>query len=393
MDILIRNCRLIPALSQAGAPERADVLLRDGRIAKIFESGAALEALPQDAEVFEAEGRTLVPGFIDCHTHLNYDYYNGVLRLDDYTLLIDSLKSARLYPRYGVTTIRDMGAPRHVAQTVKKMIGEGLAEGPRIVTGGRILTPLSRAVPADPYCFVKNFSGVEELTRLIREEIGSGAAFVKLYAVGDPPDLLPEELETAVRLAHRAHRKVAVHAHDAEAIAMCIDCGVDTIEHATKIRKEDVHRLTGRDDIRIVPTLAILSPRVALSGSTQEAKDRMLAPLLEAGIPCLRYAYEKGLKMPMGTDVQVEHFGDNYGLELQMRIELLGVSVVDALLMATRYGAETLGIEKETGSVAEGLSADLVLLAEDPRCRAEVLWQRPEAVFVRGKLWEDPQAG
>ncbi len=381
--MLLKNCRLIPELSQQGAPKLADIRVEEGRIAEISRAG---DGKPADI-VRDCRESSLVPGFIDCHTHLNYDYYNGVRPLDDYRLLHNSLKSARLYPRYGVTTIRDMGAPRRVAQQVRLLINDGLAKGPRIVTGGIILTPHRSETPPDRYCFVRTFSGTDEVTKAVREEIGGGADFVKMYATGDPPDLLPEELEQAVRVAHRYRRKVAVHAHDAQAISMAIDCGVDTIEHATKIRAEDVDRLKNRNDIHLVPTLAIFSPRVPLSGSSQKVKDSMLTPVLKAGIPCLRYAYEQGLKLGLGTDVQIEHFGEIYGLEFQMRMEELGMSAIDVLLQATRYSAEILGLENVTGTIREGLSADFVLIDGDPLEDPSLLAKRHGAVYVRGELW------
>ena len=211
-----------------------------------------------DDAVIDCEGKTLLPGLFDMHAHLNWDYYNGVVRLNDFKLLVNSCLSAKKYLELGFTTIRDMGTPKRLSVSVRDAIRRGLFAGPRIISGGMILRPTVSDTPADPNCFLRYVSGVDEYIRATREEIGGGADFVKVYAPGEPSELMPEELEAVVRIAHRRGKRVAVHAHDASAISMCIDAGVDTIEHGSRITMEDIERLK-KETSYLVPTMGSIS--------------------------------------------------------------------------------------------------------------------------------------
>ena len=231
MGYIFENCRLIPELSGGVGGEGLEVAVEGGKITRVGSAGGA------EGERIDCGGMTLLPGLFDSHAHLSYDYYNGVIRLDDFKLLINSSLSAKRYLAMGFTTIRDMGAPKRLSVRVREAVERGLFVGPRIVSGGMILRPTASDRPADPNCFLRYVSGPEEYARAAREEIGGGADFVKLYAPGEPSELLPEEMEAAVRIAHRLGRRVAVHAHDPGAIDMCLEYGADTIEHASHARE------------------------------------------------------------------------------------------------------------------------------------------------------------
>ena len=383
--IRLTNCRLIPALSDNYTGGLADVLIRDGKIEAVLPAGQSGPG--SEEERYDCGGKTLLPGLHDIHIHLNYDYYNGVIRLNDFNLMLRSCLSAKRFLEYGVTTIRDMGAPRRVATHVRAAIDSGLFLGPRIVTGGIILCPCNRDTPADPNCFLRYISGVDDTIRATREEIGGGADFVKLYAPGEPSILLPEELQAAVRIAHLHHRRVAVHAHDASAIHMCVESGVDTIEHASYIRPEDIEAL--RDGhAYLVPTLSILSPEVRMSGATPEQKAAMVQPLLEANARNITAAYRAGLKLGFGTDTDIVDLEGHTGLEFRMRKEYCGMSNLDMLLQATKYSAMICGLEGVTGEVKAGLAADLIVVDGNPDEDISVMYQKPTLVFVRGQRYQ-----
>lgn len=375
MDTLLKNCRLIPELS-AGTGGSADVLISDGIIASVSGAGSGLSA----DRTFDCTGMTLLPGLFDLHTHMNWAYHLGEIRLNDFTIFREAMKSARLFLDNGITTIRDMGSPRRVASAVKSAIAEGLCLGPRMFTGGLIITPVNRPGDPDPYNFLRFVSGCDDMIRIVREEVGGGADYIKLYT-----PILPEEMETAVMVAKAYHRPVAVHAHDLEYIRMCIDKGVDTIEHGSYIDDGCIERLMdGR--IHLVPTLAVLSPLVGTPGFPTERKAALLAPLLKANSVNITKAYKAGLKLGFGTDTPIEEIDRVPGIEFRMRSEHCGMKNVDMLLQATRYSAEILGIGDVTGTVREGLCADLILVSGRPDEDISVMYRKPEMVFAGGKL-------
>lgn len=380
--VLLVNCRLIPELSGNYADGNADILIQGERIGAIIPTGREVSEMVDAC--YDCKGMTLLPGLHDIHTHLNYDYYNGVIRLNDFKLMLRSCLSARRFLDYGITTIRDMGAPKRVSTHVRDAINSGLFLGPRIVSGGMILCPQNRDVPSDPNCFLRYFSGVDDIIRKVREEIGGGADYVKLYASGEPPEILPEEMEAAVRLAHLRGKKVAVHAHDPSAIHMCVEMGADTIEHGSFIRAEDIEALKD-EHAYLVPTLSILSPEVRMSGVTSEQKAVMLKPLLDANAKNITAAYQAGLKLGFGTDTDIVDLEGHTGLEFKMRKKYCGMSNIDMLLQATKYSAQICGLENVTGEIKPGLAADLILMNGNPDEDISVMYEKPQLVFARGQ--------
>lgn len=383
MSLLLKNCRLIPELSDGYSMIYADVLVENGLISKVAQCGSTRGGA--EASVIDCGGKTLLPGMFDMHAHLNWDYYNGVIRLNDFRLLINSCLSAKKYLEQGFTTIRDMGTPKRLSVSVRDAIRKGLFSGPRILSGGMILRPTVSDTPADPNCFLRYVSGVDEFMRAAREEIGGGAEFVKVYAPSEPSELLPEELEAVVRVAHLRGKKVAVHAHDPSAISMCIDVGADTIEHGSHITQEDIERLK-KETSYLVPTLGILCEEITTPGMPIEQKVPMLRPLLEASAKCITNAYQAKLKLGFGTDTPIEDMEKHPGIEFKMRKEYCGMSNVDMLLQATKNSAFICGLENVTGQIKTGLAADLLLVDGNPDEDISVMYKRPKMVFRQGEL-------
>ena len=131
MQTLLRNCRLVPALSGGWDNGLADVLLNGETIADIFSAGSGIRA---DSEL-DCQGKTLMPGLFDLHMHINWAYHKGELRLDDFKIFIESCISAKLYLDNGVTTVRDLGSARRVSGAVRSAIAAGIFTGPRILCG------------------------------------------------------------------------------------------------------------------------------------------------------------------------------------------------------------------------------------------------------------------
>lgn len=376
MTTLLKNCRLIPALSDGWSGGLADVLLDGGQIARVAPAGRADDA----QTAFDCGGKTLMPGLFDLHMHINWAYHNGELRLDDFKIFVESCVSAKLYLDNGITTVRDLGSARRVSAAVRSAIEAGVFTGPRILCGGLILSPVSRPVEPDPYNFLRFVSGCDSMVRAVREEIGSGVDFVKLYT-----PLLPEEMHAAVRTAALHHKPIAVHAHDLESIRLCIQEGVRTIEHGSYIDAAAIEALKSKSTY-LVPTLSVLSHEVATPGYTPEMKKQLLRPLLEANAQNISAAWRAGLKLGFGTDTPIEELDRLPGLEFRMRQEYCGMDNLSLLLQATKYSAEIAGLGGVTGEVKEGLAADLILVDGNPDEDLSALYQRPERVYTGGVL-------
>lgn len=374
MKTLLKNCRLIPELSGGCTLASADVLLEEDKIARIAATGTAME----HEAVYDCAGKTLLPGLFDLHTHMNWAYHLGELRLNDFKILIEACQSARLFLDNGFTTVRDLGSPRRVAAAVRSAVQTGVCVGPRILCGGLILSPVSRPEAPDPYNFLRFVSGCDEMTRAVREEIGGGCDYVKLYT-----PILQEEMETAVRVAAAYHVPVAVHAHDLDSIRMCLACGVDTIEHGSYIDAACIRQLHDERS-HLVPTLAVLSDQIVTPGFPPEKKRTLLAPLLEANAKNIAAAYQAGLILGFGTDTPIEQLNLHPGIEFRMRSEYCGISSIDLLLQATKYSAQIVGLGGITGEVREGLCADLIVVDGAPDKDISVMYKRPEMVWHAG---------
>ena len=383
MEVLLKNCRLIPALSD-GRSGLADVLTDGDKIVSVKPSGSGAEQ--GDLRVIDCGGRTLLPGLFDIHTHMNWSYINGKIRLTDFDVMIDSMKSAKCYLENGFTTIRDLGSGRCVALAVRNAVRQGLIAGPRILTAGIILSPASRSLE-EPYHFLRQVNGPMEFQRAAREVLGAGADALKLYADGNPSKLLPEEIDAAVRIARIFHKPVSVHAHSADAIQLCLDHGATTIEHASYLTAAQIEQLKQRDDVHIVPTLAVLSPKIPTPGFTPAMKETLLKPLLEANVKNITAAYAAGLKLGFGTDCPIEDLDNVAGLEFYMRKTYCGMENVDMLLQATTDSAEIIGLGGVTGEIREGLSADLILMDGQPDQDISVMDQKPLLVMARGEIY------
>lgn len=387
MTVLFRSCRLIPALS-GGVSGLADVRTDGETITSVQPAVPHPDPAPADCRVIDCGGKTLLPGLLDIHTHMNWSYVNGEIRLDDFRVMLDTMKSARCYLDNGFTTIRDLGSGRRVALAVKKAVSQGLAAGPRILSAGVILSPASRDA-VEPYHFLRQANGAEEFQRAAREELGAGADMVKLYADGNPSKLLPEEMAAAVRIARIYHKPVSVHAHSADAIRLCLDQSVDTIEHASYLTPEQIEQLKARDDVHIVPTLAVLSPKIPTPGFTPAMKEKLLKPLLEANAKNITAAYAAGLKLGFGTDCPIEDLDQAVGLEFYMRKTYCSMENVDMLLQATRHSAKIIGLGGVTGEIRKRLSADLILMDGDPDKDISVMYHKPLLVMARGEIFRN----
>ncbi|HYO59123.1 amidohydrolase family protein [Archangium sp.] len=362
------------------------VVVQDGKIA----ATGASAALPEGAQVLDLGDATLLPGFIDAHTHITgepgEDWRQDVIDSFQRTIperTLEALPLARATLMAGFTTIRNLGASDFVDVGLRNGIRRGLAVGPRILTAttglgstgghcdsgnswrkGLLAEESSRGIA----------NGPDALRAKVRENIKYGADLIKVCATGgvlsrnedvDSPQLTQAELEAIVDEAHARKRKVAAHAHGAEGIKRAVRAGVDSIEHGSFLDDETLE-LMRRNGTYYVPTA------LALQGVKERLDKGLLPPetvkkaqaALARHRESLRKAVGRGVRIAFGTDAGVFAHGRN-GEEFALLVEA-GVPAAQALRAATIINAELLGLTDSLGVLEPGKLADVVAVPGDP---------------------------
>jgi len=358
---------------------------------------------PAGCEVATYDG-TLLPGLIDTHVHLVGDATIGGLErapdLDDDALdaVIDEMLLRQV--RHGVTTVRDLGDVRYRTLAARDLRRPGR---PRLLCAGPPLT-----VP-DGHCHFLGGAvlGVEAVVAAVRDRAERGVDVVKLMASGGmlTPDsdimgvqFSPEELAAAVRASHDAGLPVVAHAHSLAGVQHALDAGVDGIEHFTCLTDAGMTASdallrqvadagvvvcpTAGTDMTRLPPLETLPPRlldlIDALGMREDGSPR-------GRVELLRRAREHGVAVVNGTDAGVAPSKDHGNAWLAvLQLTDSGYSLAEALATATSYAARVLGLESETGRLAVGLAADLLVTEGDLRSDPDAL-ARPAALWVRGE--------
>ena len=392
--ILLKNCRLLRELTEGFDGSYADILIDGKVIREIREPGRGLSV---PCETKDLRNATVLPGLFDLHCHL------GCFNLSPADILTKTpLESAFLayafardYLRQGYTTIRDCGSNYHTAIAARNAIHQGIVPGPRVFAPGLIVTPTERGNETFGPLYAEA-DGADEVTKACRAEFKNGADFIK-YMVsgafgnegGEPGQTIAtfEELRAAVVLAQSKNAYVAAHAHGADAIKLSVQAGVRTIEHATFIDSEGIEMVRNAEDCYLIPTLAIekaLADHPEHAPAELRAKTAALPDAYRAGI---RAAYDSGLPLGWGSDIDHGHFKSKPGYEFVARKELLGFDNVEMLKQATVYSARCLGLESSLGTVKENKLADLIAIDGDPDEDIYAMRQLPVMVMREGVLY------
>ncbi len=401
---VLRHATVIDGTGRAPLPD-TDVLVEDGRIAGV---GADLAA-PDGAKEVDLGGLTLLPGFIDAHTHLTFDppesYAAGVerqVRESEADRVLRGVRNARATLLAGFTTVRNVGGGM-ADRALRDAIDAGIVPGPRMLvanhsigtTGGHCDD--TNALRPEVFGRVPDFrdgigDGPEELRKAVRYQIKYGADVVKICATGGvlsqgdgvgAPQLTVEEMRVIVEEAVRAERKVAAHAHGNQGIKEAIEAGVHSIEHGSILDAEAIEAMKRRG-VFLVPTTYVgryvveRADAGALSPDSA-AKAREIAPKMRRSF---QMAYEAGVSIALGSDAGVFPHGDN-GKEFTTMVQL-GMKPMDAIVAGTSAAARLLGLS-DVGRIVPGMRADLVAVEGDPLERIERL-ERPVVVIKDGAL-------
>lgn len=369
---VLTNARLFDG---TGSPVRdaTSVTITDGYIAAVSEDPGET---PANATVIDLGGRFLMPGLIDCHTHLTIhaepDQGEGEEALRP--AVVGHLVGARLRDALGmgITTIREAGALGDTMFEVRQAVRYGAFRAPRLLISGRLVGTSS--VQGRHFAgMYREADGPDEMRKAAREQIRVGADFVKIMTTGarsvemenpGPAQMTREEVAAVVDEVHRLGYRVAAHCEGLEGTRLAIEEGVDTIEHGFYLHRapELLEQLAVRRGV-LVPTLTFLhdvaehkadqwTPHLVERGAYNvEEAHRTLAAAVEAGVP-----------IAMGWDAEPERLAAS---ELGLMVEA-GMKPADALVSATATAAYALGLDDLIGTIEPGRLADLLVVDGDP---------------------------
>ena len=383
----IRAGRLFDGTSDT-VRQNVVVVVQDDRIQNVGPEGAV--SIPSGATVIDLSRATVLPGLIDCHTHLGSraDRYDEIYRFKDtpFQRAFAAVVHARKTLEAGFTTVRDVGSLPFLAVDLRNSINEGLVPGPRIVasgpgisiTGGHgDLNNYSPQTRVSMFPEERNFQiadGVDQVRHVVRAQVKYGVDVIKILATGGvlskgdspgAPQFTFEELKTAAEEAHMAGRKIAAHAHGAQGIKNAILAGIDSIEHASLIDDEGI-RLAKEHGTYLVMDIYnddyILTKAIEF-GLPQEnvEKEKMVGRSQRENF---KKAVQAGAKMAFGTDAGVYPHGDNARQFFYM--VKFGMTPSQAIRAATTNAADLIGRSKDVGSVEAGKYADIIAVSADP---------------------------
>ena len=359
------------------APVRADatVIVESGRISGV---GTRADGTPDGATVIDGSGMMLMPGLIDAHAHVAMIQYldrfphpdQGAEPLHHGTTAHFVADNLRRAVRMGVTTIRDVGAYEEVLFEIRQAMRYGAFDGPRLLTCGRIVSataPGGRFFPG----MYREADGPDDIRRAVREQLRSGADFVKIMSTGarsvemenpHPAQVTDAEMAAFVDEAHRQGFRAAAHAEGLGGTEAAILTGCDTIEHGFYLnQRPDLLAHMAEHGQVLVPTLGFLH-LVAESGEWTDLLEEQGEYNVGQASLTLEAARDAGVRIAMGSDAAD---AERIHLEIGWMIEH-GMGSQEAFVAATSGSARALGIEAEVGTVAPGLLADLVLIGGDP---------------------------
>jgi imidazolonepropionase-like amidohydrolase len=336
---------------------------------------------PSGAIKINYPNSTLTPGLIEGHSHLLLYPYN-ITDWDTQVLKeADSYRTARATVHAkntlmaGFTTARDLGTEGagYSDVALKRAINEGIIPGPRLMVAGRAIVSTGSYGPKGYDSDQQIMLGAEaadgsDLIRVVRDQIGKGADFIKVYADyrwglngDDQPSFTLEELKLINEVTRSSGRVMVCHAKSKEAIKRAVLAGAETIEHGDFIDVE-IGKLMKEHSVTYIPTIASVDMINQYRGWKKGTQPEPAA--ITNKKKSFKEAIASGVTIGMGGDVGVFPHGEN-ALELELMVEY-GLPVMDVLKACTSVNARAFHLEKQVGFIKEGLKADIVIVSGDP---------------------------
>jgi len=390
---LVRAGRLLDVRAGVYRDDQG-VLLESDRIKEVGAFRDVQSRAPQDAVVLDLSRMTVLPGLIDCHSHL-LDAMEGRWRAGEAIILtitqlgparraLLGAAMARETLEAGITTVRNVGhSGVNGDAALRDAINAGWVPGPRVLAATRKLTPPggqavaiqsegADAIIAQEFLTI---SGAEEARRAVREALAAGADVIKVVADDGTRILNADEMRAIVDEAHRVNIKVAVHATTRTGIRAAIEAGVDSIEHGDEATDDDFRAMHDKG-IFLVPTLRtaetfrdIYLKAFPFTPEELAGFEKAVKEFVDAGVSKVQRAAKAGVKIAAGSDMWQRYPGRTRGEATIPMFEALrntGLTALEVIRAGTLNAAELLGWQDRVGAVEAGKFADMIAVEGDP---------------------------
>jgi imidazolonepropionase-like amidohydrolase len=410
MTLVLKNARVIDG---TGAPPRegCSLVIEGERLLNVGSLRAGDQPVGPGVQTIDLGGRTVIPGLVEAHMHLSYNNVKVIADLDlncppEYSTLV-SARNAELALACGYTAARSAGSVHAVDVALKRAINEGLYPGPRLLAASRDIVATGGMSDWNPSYLKLGMEGLamiadgcDQIRAAVRRAIKDGADVIKCYIGGDA--LLPHtpiadctytlpEVQTLVEEAHLRGRIASAHVRGERSTRMAAEAGVDSIEHATYASPETLKMIADKGLI-IVPGLRYLYSIIE-NGPKFGITEAIWGPAglkqeIEQAAETYRRARELGIPLCPGGD-----FGfawnphGEYAKDIQVFVDVIGFSPVEAIACATKNGAALMRMSDRIGTLEKGKLADLVLVDGDPAKDIAVLQDRSRLSVMKGGQW------
>lgn len=365
---------------------------------KISKVSSGEKSIPANTTLIDLRPLVAIPGLIDVHTHITYywDKTSGVSpwnsRLDPPTTVFLAQENALKTLETGVTTIRDLGSSGGMDIAMRDLINRGAMKGPRMfVAGNGLHISRARVTPGVTTVDPGRADGVDEVTKVVRQELGAGVDWIKIYgSTGSAQNVTgfqtftQEEMKAAVEVARLAGKRVAIHSYGPDGCKAAVLAGAASVEHATDVDQETFAEMVKRGTF-YVPTVDhnryYVDHREEYGYNTLIV--RGLNNYIERNFKSLELAVKMKVKIAMGSDAVFTGFGENTR-ELRWLVKA-GMTPAQALQTATVNAAELLDKKNELGAIAPGFFADIVAVDGNPLENIDVVIDKVRWVMKAGK--------
>ena len=407
--VVLKAARVIDGTG-AAAIQNGVVVVTDDKIVAV--GPAASVNIPAGARTVDLGNATLLPGFIDAHTHVIGRTLGdpagddaAVRDVDSFGAILGTV-NARNTVMGGFTTIRNVGAPNFDDIALRKAINEGWVVGPRMqtaahslgITGGHCDENGFKPGLQDGDFKTGIADGPDQIRAAVRYQVKYGADVIKTCATGGVlsegdavgvPQYTYEELKAMVDEATKLERKVAAHAHGAEGIKIATRAGVASIEHGSFLDEEGAKMMAQRGTY-LVPTLSAgeAVERAAKGGVLKGLRAEKALEAAASMRHAVKIAMANKVPIALGTDAGVGPHGAN-GHEFTLMVEWGGMTPMQAIVAGTSSAAKLLGWDKNIGTLSSGKWADIVAVPGDPTADIKVM-EKPVFVMKAGVVFKSP---
>ena len=407
----IANANIISGNMGDGVQSGKYIVVEDGKIASITDDKKAIANL----DVIDLNGKYILPGLINLHVHLpgsgmpkdtkkqNKKTVRMLMNhaLTKYIVYRMCANYAKVELMSGVTTIRTVGGLDDIDSRIRDNGAKGKLKAPRVLASNMAVSVKDGHMAG---LLAYEAKDPEDGRRYVREIAKTNPDLIKLMITGGVLDakkegepgvlrMSPEIIKACCEEAHKLGFKVAAHVESPLGVTVALEGGVDTIEHGANISEHEIELFKQNGSAHILtvsPTIPLCMFDLSVSGGTELHKINGKV-VFEGMLDCARKCLDNGIPVGLGTDTACP-FVTHYDMWRELRYfqKYLGVSNEFAIHTATKVNAEIAGIDKETGSIEEGKSADFMVVEGNPLENLEAL-RNPKMVVLRGNVIKNPK--